>query len=59
MTRDQALTRDQLMMMLQTLLEGRFKLKYHRETRQLPILSRLLEQDNHINSPSAAQRNRR
>jgi len=30
-------TRDQLVLMLQSLLEDRFKLKYYRETRQLPI----------------------
>ena len=30
-------TRDQLMLMLQAFLEDRFQLKYHRETRELPV----------------------
>ena len=30
-------TRPQLMLMLQSLLEDRFQLKYHRETRELPV----------------------
>src|SRR5690349_3137039 len=32
-----AAPKDQLMLMLQTLLEDRFKLKVHRETRELPV----------------------
>lgn len=30
-------TRDQLMVMLQSLLEDRFRFKYHRETREMPV----------------------
>jgi uncharacterized protein (TIGR03435 family) len=32
-------TREQLMRMLQPLMEDRFQLKYHRETRELPVLA--------------------
>jgi len=44
-TTGKAVSQDQMRLMVQTLLEDRFKLKVHRETRELPVYNMVLEKN--------------
>jgi uncharacterized protein (TIGR03435 family) len=52
---DPNVTREQIRLMLQSLLAERFKLKFHRETRDLPIYSLLVGKSGHKLKLSATQ----